>query len=459
MDELTDQLRNLGEAAQADVAAISAASVRDRPSTTAIDVTEAPHTGPATAPTKRSRRPSRRVFIGAAAALLVALGSLSLINRPETEQAVGVTGAQARGGDRAVPTDDNGWAALRWCESETDYTADTGNSFHGVYQLTRPAFRATAERLGMTQYADISPASAPPEVQDAIANALYLERGADAWPICGRFLRGPMVTPVVPQWLAADRSNGSTIVVIDPDLPEEGVAELSREITAAVGDATFVSVLFVTKQESFEEFQAMFDNDDLSASVAVQDMPPRLEFSGYISPEQQQRLREIPGVFEVVDSAAAPGVAAIGPLHLSIPAIDIDEAVYPSSGTANLEAGVVVIGDAAQRTVIGGFGSVENSVFVRLDELRSGDVVILSSLVTTDDASYEISQEFVVDLSDLESTPPLLEVEGIGTLGTRPAPQVILVADVAGDATLRTVVTATAIEADLSRYVTLDHES
>jgi len=98
-------------------------------------------------------------------------------------------------------------------------------------------------------------------------------------------------------------------------------------------------------------------------------------------------------------------------------------------------------------------------VFVRLDELRSGDVVILSSLVTTDDASYEISQEFVVDLSDLESTPPLLEVEGIGTLGTRPVPQVILVADVAGDATLRTVVTATAIEADLSRYVTLDHES
>jgi|GEM_PF-4057310 len=114
MDELTDQLRNLGEAAQADVAAISAASVRDRPSTTAIDVTEAPHTGPATAPTKRSRRPSRRVLIDAAAALLVALGSLSLINRPETEQAVAVTGAQARGGERAVPTVRNR-KSRSWC--------------------------------------------------------------------------------------------------------------------------------------------------------------------------------------------------------------------------------------------------------------------------------------------------------------------------------------------------------
>jgi len=95
-----------------------------------------------------------------------------------------------------------------------------------------------------------------------------------------------------------------------------------------------------------------------------------------------------------------------------------------------------------------------------LGEAAQADVAAISAASVRDRPSTTaIDVTFVVDLSDLESTPPLLEVEGIGTLGTRPVPQVILVADVAGDATLRTVVTATAIEADLSRYVTLDHES
>jgi hypothetical protein len=72
------------------------------------------------------------------------------------------------------------WARLRKCESGGDYRADTGNGFYGAYQFTLGTWRSVGGAG--------SPALASPAEQDARAQLLYQRRGAQPWPICGRYL-------------------------------------------------------------------------------------------------------------------------------------------------------------------------------------------------------------------------------------------------------------------------------
>jgi hypothetical protein len=72
------------------------------------------------------------------------------------------------------------WAALRKCESSGNYKTDTGNGFYGAYQFTRDTWAS----VGGTG----NPAHASREEQDYRALVLYMRRGAQPWPECGKRL-------------------------------------------------------------------------------------------------------------------------------------------------------------------------------------------------------------------------------------------------------------------------------
>ena len=73
-----------------------------------------------------------------------------------------------------------GWAALRNCESHGNYATNTGNGFYGAYQFDLQTWRS----MGGSGL----PSDAPAWEQDARARALFQQRGAQPWPVCGRFL-------------------------------------------------------------------------------------------------------------------------------------------------------------------------------------------------------------------------------------------------------------------------------
>ena len=75
---------------------------------------------------------------------------------------------------------DSVWAALRKCESNGDYTINTGNTFYGAYQFAAGTWR----KLG---YAGL-PHEAAPAVQDEAARKLQGSSGWGPWPACSRKL-------------------------------------------------------------------------------------------------------------------------------------------------------------------------------------------------------------------------------------------------------------------------------
>ena len=81
------------------------------------------------------------------------------------------------------------WAALRECESGGDYTIiNRSGKYRGAYQFDRSTWNSVAGRHDPS-LVGVDPAAASPADQDALALALYIERGARPWPHCGRHLR------------------------------------------------------------------------------------------------------------------------------------------------------------------------------------------------------------------------------------------------------------------------------
>ena len=81
------------------------------------------------------------------------------------------------------------WAALRQCESGGDYAiTNPSGKYRGAYQFDRRTWNSVAERHA-PRLVGVDPAAASPGDQDAMALALYGERGARPWPHCGRHLR------------------------------------------------------------------------------------------------------------------------------------------------------------------------------------------------------------------------------------------------------------------------------
>lgn len=86
------------------------------------------------------------------------------------------------------PSEDE-WAALRQCESGGDYSiTNPSGKYRGAYQFDRSTWNSVAERHA-PQLVSVDPARASRADQDAMALALYSERGARPWPQCGRHLR------------------------------------------------------------------------------------------------------------------------------------------------------------------------------------------------------------------------------------------------------------------------------
>lgn len=88
--------------------------------------------------------------------------------------------ARAQEAARRAAAAEGGWAALRRCESGGNYQTNTGNGYYGAYQFDLQTWQSVGGS-GL-------PSDAPPEEQDARARALYAQRGAQPWPVCGRFL-------------------------------------------------------------------------------------------------------------------------------------------------------------------------------------------------------------------------------------------------------------------------------
>ncbi|MFN8049892.1 MAG: transglycosylase family protein [Acidimicrobiales bacterium] len=84
-------------------------------------------------------------------------------------------------------TDDQ-LARLANCESGGNPRARSrSGKYFGLYQFNQGTWNGVAASV-LPQYVGVSPADAPPAVQDAMARALYAARGRSPWPVCGRHL-------------------------------------------------------------------------------------------------------------------------------------------------------------------------------------------------------------------------------------------------------------------------------
>ncbi len=84
--------------------------------------------------------------------------------------------------------DPSEWEALRQCESNGNYAiTNRSGKYRGAYQFDRPTWNSVAGRFA-PDLVGVDPAAASPADQDAMALALYNERGARPWPHCGRHL-------------------------------------------------------------------------------------------------------------------------------------------------------------------------------------------------------------------------------------------------------------------------------
>lgn len=80
------------------------------------------------------------------------------------------------------------WAALRNCESGGNYSiTNPSGKYRGAYQFDQSTWDSIARRHA-PGLVGVDPAGASPSSQDAMAQALYSERGSDPWPQCGRHL-------------------------------------------------------------------------------------------------------------------------------------------------------------------------------------------------------------------------------------------------------------------------------
>jgi len=102
------------------------------------------------------------------------------------------TSAPPEAEDTAAPVVDGdpspeAWAALRQCEASGSYTISNANGlYHGAYQFDQRTWNGVAEQVGRSDLVGVKPSDAAPADQDALALALYRDRGAAPWASCGQ---------------------------------------------------------------------------------------------------------------------------------------------------------------------------------------------------------------------------------------------------------------------------------
>jgi hypothetical protein len=74
---------------------------------------------------------------------------------------------------------------LRWCESSDNYQAvSPGGAYRGAYQFSQSTWNWVAGQH-FPGHVGEDPRWAAPEVQDAMARALWSMQGPAPWPVCG----------------------------------------------------------------------------------------------------------------------------------------------------------------------------------------------------------------------------------------------------------------------------------
>ena len=80
-------------------------------------------------------------------------------------------------------------ARLAKCESTNNPRAvSKSGKYRGLYQFHQGTWNGVAKRAGRPDLVGVSPDHASPADQDAMARALFAERGSQPWPECGRHL-------------------------------------------------------------------------------------------------------------------------------------------------------------------------------------------------------------------------------------------------------------------------------
>ncbi len=92
---------------------------------------------------------------------------------------LGMSAVSGSGNVASAAPSASDWQRLRECESGNNYSINTGNGYYGAYQFDLSTWRS----VGGTGY----PHQASPATQDALALALWQQRGWSPW-VCARIL-------------------------------------------------------------------------------------------------------------------------------------------------------------------------------------------------------------------------------------------------------------------------------
>lgn len=321
---LEARLRRLGDIVERETPAASVTALdHELDGSTPLHIVGPDDEVPAPRPDVASKRPSRTRLALAAAALVAVsvIGTVALTRSAEEPVPLWIQAQPTETADD--PTINQDWRELRDCESSGVYNLDTGNTFYGAYQFTWDTWQ-TVGGSG-------NPATALPYEQDLRAAELFDRRGAEPWPICGRFAIGSMENPLVAAWIHPDDQPDEVIVFFDPSAADEQIAAT----TEAIESLPWVrggKQRFVDQSEAWREFQHMFDDEVTRNLVDIEEMPASLRIwtsrrPTLRRPDDPNPLEEIealPGVFEVV-AAPAAGPVTGGGHRVDIPALGVNE--------------------------------------------------------------------------------------------------------------------------------------
>lgn len=203
----------------------------------------------------------------------------------------------------------------------------------------------------------------------------------------------------------------------------------------------------------------------LDAGLEIADLPSRFETTASLSGPDIERLRETSGVLQVMWGAPTALSGLHGPKRLAIPALDLESPIGPAPTLEHLAGGVATMANQPAELVVGGYGSTAGSVFARLGELQSGDLITVTTLVVpATDGDPAVAVEVVWSFQ-VVGAPTTVDIDDDGdmvrmltdrSIADAAAQRLTLVADLTGDPGKRLVVHASPVAPSTVGYPEAD---